>query len=225
MESVNNEGKESITFSTETNVLTKGNDCPNLFPLIRTKEDGLDISSPKCVTEVNVSNLVIQNKEGSTTPSKWTAKNSERIMKCEKLLYSPSEKAKETDESNELTIEEPKALKSKLFCNKCSKRLGSNSIIFPGRYCAKCYETKRKEQENEDSDSILNDTLLINQMANEKRALAIKKGAFKDASFKYLNETIVIWNIRDFFSNKLWKEDILQHSKKRKKHHDTTETK
>jgi hypothetical protein len=51
-------------------------------------------------------------------------------------------------------------------------------------------------------------------MAIKKRTSKVAKGAFKDTNIQYFDETVVIWNIREFMSVTKWREDALRRSKR-----------
>jgi hypothetical protein len=51
-------------------------------------------------------------------------------------------------------------------------------------------------------------------LANEKRKLKIPPKRFKDTSFEYLGETILIWSLRDYLANEKWREDAIRRSKR-----------
>ena len=77
--------------------------------------------------------------------------------------------------------------------------------------CPGHYEQRAKEAEKK---SIVDGTHPIMVLANEKRKRKIPPGRFRDESFKYLGETILIWSVRDFLANDKWREDAIRRSRR-----------
>ena len=80
--------------------------------------------------------------------------------------------------------------------------------------CIKCCSDLKCEghREHREKESIINGTHPINKLAQQKRLLAIKPGAFRDPAFQYLGETIIIWSLREYMSNVKWREDAIRKS-------------
>jgi len=57
-------------------------------------------------------------------------------------------------------------------------------------------------------------TYWINREAARKRSLTIRKGLFRDPSFRYLGETLLVWNFEEYMRKPKWREDALRRSRK-----------
>ncbi len=66
-------------------------------------------------------------------------------------------------------------------------------------------ELKRKE-------SLLEGTDYISRTAASKRASKVTPGMFHDANMQYFGETVVIWNVHEFWRNDKWREDAIRRS-------------
>lgn len=65
------------------------------------------------------------------------------------------------------------------------------------------------------NEAILDGTSLVNRMANEKRALAVRpRGSFRESAFHYLGETALVWSTREFMRVPKWRDDALRRSRK-----------
>ena len=65
-------------------------------------------------------------------------------------------------------------------------------------------------------EQVLAGTAPIQILANEKRLKAITPGRFKEGNFSYLGDTVVAWDLKQYFSNPAWRDDAIRKSKKRK---------
>ena len=63
--------------------------------------------------------------------------------------------------------------------------------------------------------SILDGTDWISRTAAAKRASKVTPGTFYDTNIEYLGETVVIWDIKEYFNNVKWREDAIRRSRKR----------
>jgi len=113
-------------------------------------------------------------------------------------------------------------------CSKCGKRNRKGNCSQSA--CLACCtdegcdghrETREMTKKN---DSILDGTNWINKLASEKRALAIPPGVFHETSFHYLDETVYLWDLKEFFANPKWRDDAIRRSKRNKELRQQTTT-
>jgi hypothetical protein len=62
---------------------------------------------------------------------------------------------------------------------------------------------------------LLQGNTIIARQANRDRSLALLPGAFREGGFVYSEQTIKIWDIREFMANPRWREDAIRKSRKR----------
>jgi len=125
--------------------------------------------------------------------------------------YPPKDDPKDDDNSESIGNEEEEAsictkintennkTTIKLKCQNCH-RLARNDCT--GKLCIRCcqdtnckvhQELKAKQQWKED---VMNGTTDIQLQAKQKRRKAIPKGRFKEKAFRYMNDTVVIWDLQ-----------------------------
>jgi len=78
--------------------------------------------------------------------------------------------------------------------------------------CEAHAESRVKQQYHSD---LLQGNTIIARQANRDRSLALLPGAFRDSGFVYSEQTIKIWDIREFMANPRWREDAIRKSRKR----------
>jgi len=79
--------------------------------------------------------------------------------------------------------------------------------------CATHNETRENHLWKE---HVLAGTTDTQKQAKEIRAKAIPPGRFKESNFSYMGDSVVLWDIQQYFSNDTWREDALRKSNKRK---------
>lgn len=70
-------------------------------------------------------------------------------------------------------------------------------------------------QQRKQRTALLEGTSEISILAAQKRELAVQPGVYKEASFRFMGETLTIWNLTEFFANTKWRDDALRKSKQR----------
>lgn len=65
-------------------------------------------------------------------------------------------------------------------------------------------------------EQVLAGTTDLQLLAKEKRSKAIPVGRFKEQNFSYLGDTVVLWDLDQYFRNSAWREDAIRKSKKRR---------
>mmetsp|Transcript_58236 Transcript_58236/g.68000 ORF Transcript_58236/g.68000 Transcript_58236/m.68000 type:complete len:192 (-) Transcript_58236:281-856(-) len=102
-------------------------------------------------------------------------------------------------------------------CSKCGQK-GMKSCT--QRYCFKCCDDDSCRGHNERREALRIEQDLIdgNDLVSKKalgmRALTIRPGSFREKSFQYLGETLVIWSARDFFAIPKWRNDVSRKPRK-----------
>ena len=79
-------------------------------------------------------------------------------------------------------------------------------------FCEAHAESRRKQKYQEE---LLQGTTEITRLAQRDRNLAVIPGAFREPGFVSLQQTIKIWDLREFMANSKWKEDAIRKSLKR----------
>ena len=64
--------------------------------------------------------------------------------------------------------------------------------------------------------TILNGTHPINLQADERRKKTIKPGTFSETSFKYIGDSVILFSLKDYFSDTKIRDDIIRKSKNRR---------
>ena len=59
-------------------------------------------------------------------------------------------------------------------------------------------------------------TTPLQLLVKEKRSKSIPVGRFKEQDFSYLGDTVVLWDLNQYFANPIWREDAIRKSKKRR---------
>mmetsp|Transcript_17882 Transcript_17882/g.21878 ORF Transcript_17882/g.21878 Transcript_17882/m.21878 type:complete len:180 (-) Transcript_17882:110-649(-) len=110
-------------------------------------------------------------------------------------------------------ISNKKATNSAMKCSKCQK-LGRRSCS--QKACIKCCTDQNCEGHRDvrEKEAILEGRHPINKMADAKRALTIKPGAFHETAFQYLGETVLIWSLADYMSNPKWRDEAIRKSRR-----------
>ena len=54
----------------------------------------------------------------------------------------------------------------------------------------------------------------MQQLANVQRAKTIKKGLFRDGAFRFLGETVQIWNLNEYLKNPKWRDEAIRKSRR-----------
>jgi len=67
----------------------------------------------------------------------------------------------------------------------------------------------RREQIKEE-DALLKGETEISKVANMQRLLSVPPGTFREPSFEYIGETVVIWNFNRFLANRKMSEKCLK---------------
>ena len=82
--------------------------------------------------------------------------------------------------------------------------------------CAQCCTDAHCEghQQFRIRESIINGTHPIQITAKKQRDLAVKSDTFREKGFKYMGETVLIWNFDKFMDNPKWKEEAIRKLKK-----------
>jgi hypothetical protein len=74
-------------------------------------------------------------------------------------------------------------------------------------------QIKEKQQWKE---QVLAGTTDIQKQAREKRQLLLCKKRFREPGFKYVGDTVMIWNIYEYAQNSKWRDDAIRRSNRRK---------
>jgi quinol monooxygenase YgiN len=105
-------------------------------------------------------------------------------------------------------------------CGKCQKRVASKGCVMfcclpccDDETCEKHLQVKEKQRWKE---QILAGTTEIQKQAREKRQLLLHKKRFREPGFKYVGDTVVIWNINEYAQNAKWRDDAIRRSNRRK---------
>ena len=95
--------------------------------------------------------------------------------------------------------------------------LHCKTIVGCLRYaCFKCCDdmTCKSHQERRKKERIYDGTAPANMQAARKRSLAIRTGTFRESAFRYLGETLLVWNFNDFMAVPKWRNDAIRRSKR-----------
>lgn len=65
-------------------------------------------------------------------------------------------------------------------------------------------------------NQVLQGTTDVQKKLKAKRESAILPGSFRESGFRFMNETIMIWNRQQFMDNSKWREDAIRRADKRK---------
>lgn len=105
-------------------------------------------------------------------------------------------------------------------CGKCQKRVASKGCVVSccvqccdDETCEKHLQVKEKQKWKE---QVLAGTTEIQEQAREKRQRLLHKKRFREPGFKYVGDTVVIWNIYEYAQNNKWRDDAIRRSNRRK---------
>jgi hypothetical protein len=105
-------------------------------------------------------------------------------------------------------------------CFKCQKRMPSKGCVMAccvqccdDETCEKHLQIKEKQRWKE---QVLAGTTELQKQAREKRQLLLYKKRFREPGFKYVGDTVVIWNIYEYAQNSKWRDDAIRRSNRRK---------
>lgn len=87
-----------------------------------------------------------------------------------------------------------------------------------------CEGHKEARENAQWKEDVLKGTTDVQKRAKAKKASAVIPGSFHESGFLFLNQTITIWNRKEFMSNKKWKEDAVRRADKRKARRNMTRT-
>jgi len=103
-------------------------------------------------------------------------------------------------------------------CVKCSRKARIDCTV---RCCVNCCddercETHRKAKaQKEWKSQVLAGTTDVQKVAAEIRRRTIPPSGFREGSFRYTGDTVVIWDLKAYMRNPNWKEDAIRRSKRR----------
>jgi hypothetical protein len=61
----------------------------------------------------------------------------------------------------------------------------------------------------------LEGTTDVQQLAVAKRRALLRKSRFRETGFQYTGDTVVVWNVTDYYDNPKWREDARRRAKRR----------
>jgi hypothetical protein len=64
-------------------------------------------------------------------------------------------------------------------------------------------------------NDVMQGKTLEQQLAAQKRRHFLPKNRFKETGFLYTGDTVVIWNIREYYDNVKWRDEAKRRSKRR----------
>lgn len=74
-----------------------------------------------------------------------------------------------------------------------------------------CIVHRLRREQIKEEDALLKGETEISKAANMQRLLSVPPGTFREPSFEYIGETVVIWNFNRFFANRKMSEKCLKH--------------
>ena len=79
-----------------------------------------------------------------------------------------------------------------------------------------CVTHKEVREHAQWKEQVLAGTTPLQLLVKEKRSKAIPAGRFKEQDFSYLGDTVVLWDLDQYYANAAWREDAIRKSKKRR---------
>jgi hypothetical protein len=61
----------------------------------------------------------------------------------------------------------------------------------------------------------LEGTTDVQRLAAAKRQALLRKSRFRETGFQYTGDTVVVWNVGDYYDNPKWREDARRRAKRR----------
>lgn len=82
--------------------------------------------------------------------------------------------------------------------------------------CAQCCTDSKCEghREHRMKESIVQGSHPIQVLVKKIRSLDVGQNIFREKAFKYLGETVVIWNFHEYMGNPKWREESIRKSKR-----------
>lgn len=81
-----------------------------------------------------------------------------------------------------------------------------------------CEGHRALREEKRRQDEILAGTSAVNVRAAKQRKMAVTPGAFPgEPAFRYLQESLVVWDCRQYLDNPKWREDAIRRSERNKR--------
>ena len=81
-----------------------------------------------------------------------------------------------------------------------------------------CEGHRALREEKRRQDEILAGTSAVNVRAAKQRKMAVTPGAFPgEPAFRYLQESLVVWDCRRYLDNPKWREDAIRRSERNKR--------
>lgn len=104
-------------------------------------------------------------------------------------------------------------------CRKCGRRPATKGCY--EKLCLGCCDSDKCERHQKTKDQarlkeqILAGTTDVQLMAKAIRGKRLQPGRFREPGFKYVGDSVVIWNIREFGTNDKWKDEAIRKSYRR----------
>lgn len=81
-----------------------------------------------------------------------------------------------------------------------------------------CEGHRALREEKRRQDEILAGTSAVNVRAAKQRKMTVTPGAFPgEPAFRYLQESLIVWDCRQYLDNPKWREDAIRRSERNKR--------
>jgi len=95
---------------------------------------------------------------------------------------------------------------SQLACMKCCTDIDG------------CEGHRAMREEKRRQEEILDGTSAVNVRAAKQRRMTVTPGAFPgEPAFRYLQESLIVWDCRQYLDNPKWREDAIRRSERNKR--------
>jgi len=105
-------------------------------------------------------------------------------------------------------------------CKVCTARLAKKGCSqFACLYCCSdtdCEGHRESREQTKWKQLVLTGATIEQKKAAQKRSHSIVERSFREKSFVYVNQTILLWSLNEFMNHPKWREDAIRRAEKRK---------